>query len=99
MPAYSQRLLRFRRGVRPPAPPRRRAFRFAALGLAALVALFIWIEAKIRPYAAQMALSRVHTLAAGEINRAVDDVVGAENLQYDDLIYFEKDVTGQITAL
>ncbi|MDR1158275.1 MAG: sporulation protein YunB [Oscillospiraceae bacterium] len=99
MAAFGGRPPRSRRRAHPPALPRRRALRLAALGLAVLVALFVWAEAKIRPYTAQMALSRVHTLATGEINRAVDDIISAENLQYGDLIYFEKDVTGQITAL
>ncbi|MDR0381729.1 MAG: sporulation protein YunB, partial [Oscillospiraceae bacterium] len=99
MPVPRRRPPRFRRNVRPPASPRRRVLRFAALGLTVFIALFVWAEAKIRPYAAQMALSRVHILATGEINRAVDDIVSMENLQYGDLVYFEKNVTGQITAL
>lgn len=74
-----------------------------ALGiLAALIAVgvfFLWAQSRMRPQVERLAGSRAHYLAAQAINEAVMDAIARLEITYDDLIHFEKDSTGQITAL
>lgn len=76
--------------------------RFPVVLLLCLVLLFIvyfWADAKIKPLVTQMAMARVHTLATETVNDTVTEIFSGEDIQYDDLVYFEKDLTGKITAL
>jgi sporulation protein YunB len=61
--------------------------------------LLLWADAKVRPLVGQMAVARVHILASQMINSTVSDYISAEDLQYGDLVYFEKDAEGGIAAL
>lgn len=87
---------------RPPRMIRSRARRLLACLLVLFVlfgALVLWADAKVRPLVGQIAKSKVHMLATQMINDAVSEYIAAQGLQYGDFIYFEKDVSGRITAL
>jgi len=62
-------------------------------------AMFIVIMNKIQPVVEQMADSRVANIAEQAINQAITTQIVENNIDYDDIIVFEKDSTGQITAL
>jgi len=53
----------------------------------------------MRPQVERLAGARVHNLAAQAINQAVAESIARMEIMYDDLIHFEKDDTGRITAL
>jgi sporulation protein YunB len=93
---------RFLLAHRPLRRPVRRGRRVLFCALAAVLLaglLLLWADAKVRPLVAQMAVARVHILASQMINNTVSEYVSAENLQYCDLVHFEKDAEGNITAL
>ena len=90
-------------GIRRPAQSGRGKWRrVAALAVVAALAFsltFIWIDRHIRPVVLQLATARVHYLAAKAINDAVDEKINAGVVSYDNIIHFEKDMEGRITAL
>lgn len=66
--------------------------------LAALVALFIFrnkYQAAIR----NLAQTQVKNATSDLINDAIDAQIRDGNIQYDRIVYFEKDLNGRITAL
>ena len=60
---------------------------------------FIWAQSAMRPAVERLASAHAHQLAARAMNEAVVDVVTDMEITYDDLIHFEKDGSGRITAL
>ncbi|MCL2082051.1 MAG: sporulation protein YunB [Oscillospiraceae bacterium] len=64
-----------------------------------LVAGVIWLSMYFRPALLQMAAVRVDNLAVRAINNAINSRVIDEKIEYENLIVFEKDIYGQITAL
>ncbi len=58
-----------------------------------------WIQDRMGPQVEQLANSRVHYLAANAMNEAVSEAIARIGIHYDDLIHFEKDTQGRITAL
>lgn len=71
----------------------------AALTLSAFCVTVFWIDGHLRPIITQLAEARVHYLASKAINDAVNQKIIEGDINYDSIILFEKDVTGQITAL
>ena len=69
------------------------------LVLAVLLAFYLWMATKIRPLLMQMADAQVRYLATKLINEVVSAEMGLEEMSYNNLIYFEKDGAGNITAL
>ncbi len=80
--------------------PRSRRLRVGLI-ITAVLAVAIWMlfEMRISPIIEQMALSRVKYLATKSINDAITEEISNGKLNYEDLVYFEKDDTGKITAL
>ena len=65
----------------------------------ALVAVLVFIESKLSPLVEQMAVAKAQNIALNAINQAVYQEIENENITYSDLIEFEKDTQGNITAL
>ncbi len=58
-----------------------------------------WIDNHFRPIITQMAKVRVDYLASKAINEAIMKKIDDGSLDYGKMVYFEKDIYGQITAL
>jgi sporulation protein YunB len=97
----SQRGFVFIRRRKPPAGQARKY----PLVLAALIAVVIfilgnyYINNHLRPIMTQMARVQVDQLASRVINQAIVTRITDEGLTYSNLVGFEKDINGQITAL
>ncbi len=92
--ARRRRIRFFARGGR-----RGRPHVYVLLCVLAVAASVLLIDLKLRPLVRQLAVSRVSYLATRAINDAVSDAVNDSALQYGDLVMFEKDTDGKITAL
>ncbi len=88
-----------------PAHVRKQGARRSSAGVVVLIVLavlaifFLWAESRMGPIASQMAQARIHVMATEAINDAVGEELSREQIQYENLVYFEKDLTGKITAL
>jgi len=67
--------------------------------IAAFCVTVAWVQTHLRPIISHMAEVRVEYLAVKAMNEAVNRKIIQDNVGYDSLIYFEKDIYGQITAL
>jgi len=65
----------------------------------AFLAGMTWLRERFQPILAQMAGVKVDYLASKAINDAITRKITQENIEYGNLIVFEKDSQGQITAL
>ncbi len=75
----------------------------AILFLVIFIGLF-WIivatiDAHIRPMISQLAKAKVDYLASKAINKAIEDRISDGSFEYDKIVFFEKDIYGNITAL
>lgn len=71
-----------------------------------LFALFIviavilkFVEMRLQPIIKSMAVSNARSLASRVVSESINEEIEKENLMYDDLITFEKNDAGSITAL
>jgi sporulation protein YunB len=78
---------------------KRRILFYIVLLAAGAVLFYIWTDSKISPIVAQMAVTRVHYLAGQSVNEAINDVMVQKALDYGDLILFERDVEGRVSAI
>ena len=81
---------------------RRRKWRGKALIwliLIALVASFLVIRSKLWPVVVDLAEAQVANTTSDLINDAISEQIASGNIQYDRIVYFEKDLNGRITAL
>ncbi len=70
------------------------------LVVAILSALFVrYLRSQLEPFIEGLAVARVQYLSSCLINDAVNEQISAGEIDYDRMIYFEKDVDGNITAL
>ncbi len=77
----------------------RRCFRFlAVLSLLAVIGLLSFRHRFHEPIQ-ELARTQVTNTTSDLINDAVDDLIEAGDIQYDRIVYFEKDLNGRITAL
>ena len=65
----------------------------------ALVAAFLMFRSYYRTVIRELAQSQVKTTTSDMINDAIAKQVAQGSIQYDRLVYFEKDLDGRITAL
>jgi len=72
--------------------------RMLAIGLLAVAAVSI-LRSRIYPVIQSLAQTQVKNTASDLINDAIAEQIAAENIQYDRIVYFEKDLNGRITAL
>ena len=77
----------------------RKLIRFVIFVLAILLAVLIWF--RLRHYDTIMELARTEVVNSTSdlINDAIDMQIEMGNIQYDRIVYFEKDLNGRITAL
>lgn len=77
----------------------RRCFRFlAVLSILAVIGLLFFRHRFHEPIQ-ELARTQVTNTTSDLINDAVDDLIEAGDIQYDRIVYFEKDLNGRITAL
>ena len=76
-------------------------FLFIRLLLLALVVLvcFALLRSRIYPVLRSLAETQVKNTASDLINDAIAEQIAMGNIQYDRIVYFEKDLNGRITAL
>ena len=81
-----------RRGIR-------RFLRTVIFLLVALILLFILFRVKYSSILRTLAQTQVQNSTSDLINDAIDTQIASGNIQYDRIVYFEKDLNGRITAL
>ena len=72
---------------------------FLILIFAAAFGIIKYSEVRIRPIITSMAEAHARTIGARVVGEALNEEMAASNLTYDDLMSFEKDANGKISAL
>jgi len=67
--------------------------------LAVMLALFLGFRGKYRHVIRELAETQVKNTTSDLTNDAIAKQIAAGNIQYDRIVYFEKDLDGRITAL
>ncbi len=79
---------------------RRRIYNLLAFFLLVLpVALVLFLRLSVGPLIEDLARARVENRASYIINEAIEDQLRSEEIDYENIIYLEKDINGSITAL
>lgn len=78
---------------------KKRVFTVFCTVLILLCVLFVYIDFRLSPIVAQMAKAKAMSIATTVINESIMESVKRDGITYDDLISFEKDNNGKITAL
>lgn len=71
----------------------------ALLLSAVLLALFLTFRGKYRDIVSELAVTQVKNTTSDLTNDAIAKQIAAGNIQYDRIVFFEKDLDGRITAL
>jgi len=69
------------------------------LALIAAIAGFISLRNRLWPVVMSLAGTQIRNTTSDLINDAIVDQIASGNIQYDRIVYFEKDLNGRITAL
>lgn len=77
----------------------RRILRFVFLLFLILMALFLFFRSKYQTSIRSLSETQVKNSTSDLINDAIDKQIESGNIQYDRIVYFEKDLNGRITAL
>lgn len=77
----------------------RRMFRFILLLLMALAVSFLLFRSRYRDVIRELAQTQVKNSTADITNEALSKQIANGSIQYDRIVYFEKDLNGRITAL
>lgn len=77
----------------------RKLIRFVIAVLALLLAVLIWFRLRHNDTILALAQTEVVNATSDLINDAIDRQIEMGNIQYDRIVYFEKDLNGRITAL
>ena len=77
----------------------KRVLRYIALVLAILVGLLIFFRARYNATIRALAQTQVINATSDLINDAIDKQIEKGTIQYDRIVFFEKDLNGNITAL
>ena len=91
--------MRRRYFTRPPLTGRQRLRLSIFVGCVALVVLFLVGAFHLKNLLSSLAVTRVSNTVNRVVTAAVNDTIANGEIQYDQLISFEKDDQGQITAL
>ena len=86
-------------GGRPAMKPRYKFLVFLLMLLFAAFGIMKYAEINIRPIIVSMAEAHAKSIASRVVGEAINDEIVANNINYDDLVSFEKDTNGKITAL
>ena len=73
--------------------------RFILLISAGMIAVLIFFRFRYHDAICTLAETQVRNSTSDLINDAIDDQIELGNIQYDRILYFEKDLNGRITAL
>ena len=76
-----------------------RFFRWICLLLVLAAALLLWFRYRYSSGIRSLAETQVRNATSDLINDAIDMQIELGNIQYDSIVYFEKNLDGQITAL
>lgn len=76
-----------------------RIFRWICLFLVLAAALLLWFRYRYNGAIRSLAETQVRNATSDLINDAIDMQIELGNIQYDRIVYFEKNLDGQITAL
>ena len=90
--------MRWRRRYRPPMTRVQKARLGCLLAAICLVTLFIVFAFHLKTILGDLAVTRVSNSVNRLITEAVNDAIDSGEIQYDDLITFQKDANGRITA-
>ncbi len=71
----------------------------ALLGLIAAAAGFLSLRNRLWPVVMSLAGTQIRNTTSDLINDAIVEQIASGNIQYDRIVYFEKDLNGRITAL
>ena len=77
----------------------RRFFRLLVFVLILLLILLIFFRSRYHKVIRELAETQVKNTTSDLINDAIDEQIENGNIQYDRIVYFEKDLNGRITAL
>ena len=77
----------------------RRLIILMALTATVVVACFIWFRSQYQSVITTLAQTQVKNATSDLINDAIDQQIASGTIQYDRMVYFEKDLDGKITAL
>ena len=79
---------------------RRNRFRAAVVLLIVLLcAIFFYLQFSVAPLIVELAKARVDNRASYIINEAIETQMQSDDIDYENIVYLEKDVNGNITAL
>lgn len=73
--------------------------RFLVILLALAMIVLVWFRIKFGESVRMLAETQVRNTTSDLINDAIDRQIEDGNIQYDRMVYFEKDLDGRITAL
>ena len=90
--------MRWRRRYRPPLTRAQKARLGCLLAAICLVTLFIVFAFHLKTILGDLAVTRVSNSVNRLITEAVNDAIDSGEIQYDDLITFQKDANGRITG-
>jgi len=76
-----------------------RLLRFLLIVFALFCLLFLFFRYKYSNAIKQLAETQVRNITSDLINDAIDEQIEIGTIQYDRMVYFEKDLDGKITAL
>lgn len=80
-----------------------RRFKIGKWVMLGLIALALWgflsLRAKLWPVVLSLAETQIRNTTSDLINDAIVEQIANGNIQYDRIVYFEKDLNGRITAL
>lgn len=77
----------------------KRVFRYIALILAVLVGILVFFRTRYNATIRALAQTQVINATSDLINDAIDRQIEKGTIQYDRIVFFEKDINGNITAL
>ena len=77
----------------------RKLFHFAVILAVIAVGGFLMFRDRYRDAIRELARTQVTNATSDLINDAIDEQIETGNIQYDRIVYFEKDLNGRITAL
>jgi len=73
--------------------------RFLLIAIVIVMALLAVFRIRYRSAVEELAQTQVRNVTSDLINDAIDEQIETGNIQYDRIVYFEKDLNGKITAL
>lgn len=78
---------------------RKRGLGGLLLILLSAVGLFLLLRLRVTPLMKQLVITQAENTMSSLVNRIVNDQIAAGQIDYDRLVYLEKDAQGRITAL